>query len=119
MGADLTSKQFLIGAGLLPNPDQYDGVLKASSRVDERGPSPLVPHYERTMHELADENDWLRDRLRENDRASKDAFAQAGRLHTAMRWLRDVYDFDDLTLRVIAHVLDEADDDDRDRGEDD
>ena len=105
---DRSSEESLIGLGLLPS-ETNDYMAMQPGRT---GPtvSVLEPHYERVMRALAGEVADLRIELEIHGDRRYELQRQAGRLHTAVRWLRDVHQFDDLTLRVIAHVLDEGDD---------
>ena len=104
---DRSNEEFLIGAGLLPSASN-DYVAMSPGRI---GPavSVLEPHYERVMRALAGEVADLRIELEIHQDRRYELQRQAGRLLTAVRWLHDVHEFDDLALRVIAYVLDEDD----------
>lgn len=105
---DPNSEAYLEGAGLLP-PSQ--GWMVCEANVNETHQrDPLLSYHETTMRRLADDVMELRRYLDKAYDAERKSSRQAGKLHTAVRWLRDNRPQDDLSLRVIAYVLGEGDD---------
>lgn len=104
-GVDIEDEDFLVTVGLLPGPENPNLCAMAPTPAVGLGVEPLIEHYERVMHGLASDLTWTRERLDE-ERVSVGAERAAGaHLAGALRWLRDVWELDELSHRVIAHAL--------------